>query len=443
MKWLTARPCAPKLTITIKNPKPIYTTWDRVEGTVTVTTHDETDFNNIKITFEGSSRVALPRPITELLEPTASHTFLKLQQPIESPISTKCTPGRHYTYPFCFVIPEDLPLGSCIHEKSNDHADHRHAKLPPTLRFANLSQELGRVAYFIRATVSHYFPDGKSERSTTFTREIRFVPAHQSDSFPSGLQNFISLQHNTEQQVKSTTLLPSGKLHVSGSSAKLLQKHCLESSPGNSFDTYISIPLRFEAVGKAKPPQLRKIHFTLNASTFLATKPSTKFLKPHETQYRQAHVEHIAMRSEDISSTQWVRHEPTDRTTEDKSEHHLYYTTSLIAPIRIQKNAHLIQSFSTCLLSRAYFLDVRITYSLPGTAGARQTLKATLPVDVAEPCDLYDSKPAMPLWDTLDELHSFNWDPDPPPYYGHEFSKHDNPLKKGHGNALSQYQVTS
>lgn len=53
MKWLTARPGAPKLSITIENPKPIYTTWDRVEGTVTVTTHDETDFNNIKITFEG------------------------------------------------------------------------------------------------------------------------------------------------------------------------------------------------------------------------------------------------------------------------------------------------------------------------------------------------------------------------------------------------------
>ncbi|KAI2932534.1 hypothetical protein CBS63078_1304 [Aspergillus niger] len=443
MKWLTARPGAPKLSITIENPKPIYTTWDRVEGTVTVTTHDETDFNNIKITFEGSSRMALPRPITELLEPTASHTFLTLQQPIESPISTNCTTGRHYTYPFCFVIPEDLPLGSCIHEKSNDHADHRHVKLPPTLRFANLSQELCRVAYFIRATVSHYFPDGKSDRSTTSTREIRFVPAHQSNSLPSSLQNFISLQHNTEQQAKSKTLLPSGKLYVSGSSTKLLQKHCLESSPGNSFDTYISIPLRFEAVGEAKPPQLRKIHFTLKASTFLATKPNTKFLKHHETQYRQAHVEHIAMRSEDISSTQWVRHEPTDGTTEDKSEHHLYYTTSLIAPIRIQRNAHLIQSFSTCLLSRAYFLDVRITYSLPGTAGARQTLKATLPVEVVEPHGPCDSKPPMPLWDTVDELNSLNWDPDPPPYYGHEFSKHVNFFKKGHGNALSQYRVIS
>ncbi|KAI2919294.1 hypothetical protein CBS147352_829 [Aspergillus niger] len=146
---------------------------------------------------------------------------------------------------------------------------------------------------------------------------------------------------------------------------------------------------------------------------------------------------------EDISSTQWVRHEPTDRTKEDKSERHLYYMTSLIAPIHIQRSAHLIQSFSTCLLSRAYFLDVRITCSLPGTAGARQTLKATLPVEVAEPHGPYDSKPPMPFWDTLDELYSLNWDPDPPPYYGHEFSEHVSSLTKGHGNALTQYQVTS
>ncbi|GLA60834.1 hypothetical protein AtubIFM54640_001331 [Aspergillus tubingensis] len=155
MKWLSAISHAPILKITIKDPRPSYATWDRVEGTVTVTAPYDTNVNNIQITFEGSSRVSLPRPITELREPAACHTFLKLQQPIETPISPTHVPGRTSTYPFCFVIPEELPLGSCIHEKSNGCADHWHAKLPPTLRFANLSQELCRIAYSIRGKLWH------------------------------------------------------------------------------------------------------------------------------------------------------------------------------------------------------------------------------------------------------------------------------------------------
>ncbi|OJJ70314.1 hypothetical protein ASPBRDRAFT_128603 [Aspergillus brasiliensis CBS 101740] len=447
MKWLAARSRAPKLTITIKDPKPNYTTWDRIEGTVTVTTDSKTAFNDIQITFEGSSRVASPRPITELCEATASHTFLKLQQPIDPPISPTYIPGRTYKYPFCFVIPEDLPLGSCIHEKNNDYVDHRHAKLPPTLRFANLSQELCAVRYCIRATVSYQAEsnNGKKGSSIICARDIRFVPVHQPNSIPSSLQNFISSQNNAEQQLRSNTPLFSKRLAIASSFAHLVQERYLVDSLGNPFNAYITIPLKFDTLEEIKPPRLRSLHYTLKASTFLATNSNPGELRHRDTaQYRQAHVETIAIGSADISSTQWINHGPTLKvcTKEDKNETGLHYTTSINLPIRIPQNEHLIPSFSTCLISRAYVLDVRISHSVPDSTGGRQTLKTTLPVQVAQPCGEDDTK-VRPLWDALSYLPE--WIADPPPCYGLESfrSKHVDPTTKRRGRNLSQLPIVS
>ncbi|PYH35326.1 uncharacterized protein BO87DRAFT_356516 [Aspergillus neoniger CBS 115656] len=445
MNWLSAKSHAPIIKITIKDPKPSYTTWDRIEGTVTVTAPNDTNVNNTQITFEGSSRVFLPRPITELREPTACHTFLKLQQPIETPNSPIHVPGRTYSYPFYFVIPEELPLGSCIHEKSNGCVDYRHAKLPPTLRFPNLSQELCRIAYSVRATVFYHIEnDGNNERTTTSTRDIRFVPAHQSNHLPRSLQTFISLQHNPKQDVKSKASLSPCRLSVEGSSAKLTQGRCHGDSSNGSFDAYLTIPLRFEAAGEAKPPQLRNLHCTLKASTFLATRPSVKRLKRHEAQYRQAHVETIAMRSEDISYTQWVRHEPApgDCVTLHQSGDKLYYTTSIHLPIRMPRNGHLIP-FSTCLLSRAYLLDMRMSYSTPDSNGRRRSLEATLPINIAASYETYIEK--IPLLNTLDELCLSDWGAEPPPYHGHELSRSSDvvSLRKGQHTGVYHHLMTS
>ncbi|RAK88516.1 hypothetical protein BO79DRAFT_265751 [Aspergillus costaricaensis CBS 115574] len=443
MKWLSARSYAPILKITVKDPRPSYTTWDRVEGTVTVTAPYDTNVNNIQITFEGSSRVSLPRPITELREPAACHTFLKLQQPIETPISPTHVPGRTSTYPFCFVIPEELPLGSCIHEKSNGCADHRHAKLPPTLRFANLSQELFRIAYSIRAEVSYNRAnDGKSERITTSTKDIRFVPPHQPNHLPRSLQTFVSLQLNPKQQAQNKACLSLGKLSVEGSSAQLTQGRW--GSSDGPFDAYVNIPLRFEAAREAKPPQLRHLYCTLKASTFLVTRSSTKRLKHYEAQYRQAHVDNIAMRSEDISSTQWIRHEPApeDCVTEPGSDEIVYYTTSLYFPLRMPRNEHLIP-FSTCLLSRVYLVDMRMSYSTPDSSGRRQSLEATLPVEIAGSYDKYIEE--RPLCDPLDKPCLSYWDADPPPYHGHELFRSSDvvSLRKGQYTRVYHHMVTS
>lgn len=387
--------------------------------------------------------MSLPRPITELREPAACHTFLKLQQPIETPISPTHVPRRTSTYPFCFVVPKELPLGSCIHEKSNGCADHRHAKLPPTLRFANLSQELCRIAYSIRVMVFYRRAnDGKSERITTSTKDIRFVPPQQPNHLPRSLQTFVSLQHNPKQDVKSKASLSPCRLSVEGSCAQLTQEHW-DSSDG-SFDAYITIPLRFEAAGEAQPPQLRNLHCTLKASTFLATRPSTNRLKHREAQYRQAHVENITMRSEDISSTQWVRHEPApgDCVTEHQSGDKLYYTTSIHLSIRMPRNGHLIP-FSTCLFSRAYLLDMRMSYSTPDSNGRRRSLEATLPVEIAESYETCIEK--RPLCDPLDEPCLSCWDADPPPYHGHELFRSSDvvSLRKGQHTRVYHHMVTS
>ncbi|KAL5362222.1 hypothetical protein BJX96DRAFT_185861 [Aspergillus floccosus] len=419
---------SPRVTITIElnDPKQSYTTWDQIEGTITVAVDDETTFDNISITFEGSSRVALLRPVTGNREIKASYTFLRLLQPIdkaEYPPSQTFTPGRSYTYPFTFVIPSELPLGSCIHNGDKASGPRRHAGLPPSMLLENLTQELCRISYLVRATVSR-----QEKTIATSTRSVRFTP-----TLPPGIQASRSYGYPKEVTVGKKSLAR-GRLAVLDTTPQLVQRGSLTRTSASNADMYVCVQLRFDPVGEAPPPRLRKVYPTLEALTaFNAAPGAGQSGTVPDPRYQGAHVVTTALPSIDLSSTRWARHASApgprslsphgpveadpDATNASSEANGLYYTASIVIPAALLGCRDHVPTFHSCLASRIYLLCLTLSYGVVGTRG-RRTMKLQVPMELGAACDKGASE--LSLRDSVGVSKFSPFGAPPPPYSGQE-----------------------
>src|SRR6187402_2492173 len=92
----------------------VYTTFDALSGKVNITAAHEARFDEIQITLEGSVKTYVENmsPHTTRSRTSARHRFLKLVMPIRDsdyPQPRIAEAGRAYTFPFNFVIPDQLP----------------------------------------------------------------------------------------------------------------------------------------------------------------------------------------------------------------------------------------------------------------------------------------------------------------------------------------------
>ena len=102
---------------------PVYTSLDEIKGEVSITATTETKFDDIYITFEGSTRTFVEKIATT--SPTNARTeafqnFLRLVQPMDDadvPEDRILQAGKTYRYPFTFVVPQNLLPQSCTHPK--------------------------------------------------------------------------------------------------------------------------------------------------------------------------------------------------------------------------------------------------------------------------------------------------------------------------------------
>ncbi|KAF9891465.1 hypothetical protein FE257_003931 [Aspergillus nanangensis] len=426
----------PKIAIELSDPKQRYTTWDQIEGTVTVTVDNETTFDDVDITFEGrsrafscnplnpvrSSRVALLRPKTQDRETTTSHTFLKLQQPVEkdeSSTSRTFIPGRTYTYLFTFIIPEKLPLGSCIHGEDNPFVHQRHGELPPSLRLKNLSQELCRISYLIRATVSRR-DSGLKEVVATSMRSVHFIPTSNRQTLQSDIQNSVGCTKEQEVKKSKNSSSTLGQLTAVAPVSQLIQGGSVKSSSSSSMDTCVSVQLRFDPVGGTQPPQLRTLYSTFKASTVLDAQPNIRplaFGDAPDSRYQGAHVTTTSLPSIDASFIQWAQCiEPRNTTSCTDG---LYYTASINIPITLPKR-DLLPTFHSCLISRSYSLDLNLSYRMPGTIGGHRAIKLQVPVEVGKAYDSDTSRRS--LENTADDSKLSCFDILPPSYIDQERS---------------------
>ncbi|KAF9891330.1 hypothetical protein FE257_004185 [Aspergillus nanangensis] len=383
--WITSRRLgALRITIELDKYKENYTTWDQIEGTVAVTADTKTAFGDVDITLEGLSRVAQLQPITTSsrgLKP--SHTFLKLHQPMDStkyPTSRTLVPGELYTFPFTFVIPAELPLGSCLHGASDPSIQQTHSQLPPTVCLETLSQELCRISYLIRVAITPQGTGKKREVLATSTRSLHVVPTTWGgQDYSNRPQDHPRLRCLADEELKSDwKAVALGRFAVIGHSpASFL---CPSTKIQHNSVTF---QLRFDPVGDIHPPRLRTLHSSLMASTTLTTSPKTYLLSPTNmptnTPGCGEHVTAISFPSVDISSTRWIKHVSTSTRGLEAAE--VYYTASMTVPIHLPKNGGLLPTFHSCLVSRTYLLKLRLSYRMHNTpAAVSRAIKLETPI---------------------------------------------------------------
>ena len=118
---------------------PQYTSLDVIKGEVSITAPCDTSFDDIYISFEGSTRtfvekIASTSPTNARTE--AFHNFVRLVQPFD--ISTLSDPrvleaGKVYKFPFTFVVPDTLLPQACVHSKKPGFPEGGHLSPPPSL----------------------------------------------------------------------------------------------------------------------------------------------------------------------------------------------------------------------------------------------------------------------------------------------------------------------
>jgi hypothetical protein len=160
----------------------VYTSASPVAGEVTITTKREVRFDSIQIILLGQTKTAfegisVPQEIT--------HTFLKMMMPIPEstyPVPRVLEPGRTYTIPFNFVIPSQLTINACNHERLSDQLQDHHVLLPPSMgggwQRDDMAPKMARVEYAVKARVLR--EDGVGGRKTRImeaTQAIQVLPA--------------------------------------------------------------------------------------------------------------------------------------------------------------------------------------------------------------------------------------------------------------------------
>ena len=137
-------PSKPVIEVTLTDDQrdkfaPQYTSLDEINGEVSITAPCDISFDDIYISFEGSTRtfvekIASTSPTNARTE--AFHNFIRLVQPLDE--STFSDPriieaGKIYKFPFTFVVPETLLPQACSHSKQPAFPEGGHLSPPPSL----------------------------------------------------------------------------------------------------------------------------------------------------------------------------------------------------------------------------------------------------------------------------------------------------------------------
>lgn len=187
----------PEITIHLNSRRKIYSTMDKIEGTVTIKPVVDTEFDDVEIDFIGTSRTFVERYTTAAAisgRSEAYHNFLRLSQPKldeyyqEDRAERTLKAGKTYEYAFLFKVPVRLIDRICKHKVNNQSVKEAHYQLPPSLGDQELSSKDGtlddmapemasvRYGIFVRVVKT----DGPGQKSTHVAakaRRIRVVPA--------------------------------------------------------------------------------------------------------------------------------------------------------------------------------------------------------------------------------------------------------------------------
>ncbi|GMF76493.1 unnamed protein product [Aspergillus oryzae] len=310
---------------------------------------------------------------------------------------------------------------------------------PPSLLLRNLSQSLCEISYLIRVVVCQQHPNnGKLETLASCTKPLHLVPVHGG-----GLSSSRSEKHmyrsSIVQEVKSQWKRQAlGRLEAVVSILQPIQVPSL-CLPTDTVNTDVALQLRFDPVRDTLPPRLAKIHPTLKQSTLFSTKPQDDYPSIDniiaDQMSRGAHVQVSSLPSHTISSIRWTKHmlpqysgssgfdqssQPSSTTQTGLSltpSSGCYYTASVMVPVSLPSNSDLAPTFHSCLVSRAYALELRLSYCMPNASVFQRMSTLEVPVKIIGVSTLDTSGDNLPSYSSSTPEKPSHFVSLPTPYY--------------------------
>ena len=420
---------------------PSYTTLEKIEGTVFIKCPVDVPFDDLHITFQGSSRTYVEKLATSA--PTnprtqAFHNFLRLAQPLgpeDLPENKIAKAGVAYEFPFTFVVPERLLPQACSHRFENSMVHEAHLSLPPSLGdpmmagdgkslLDDMSPGNTIISYGLRVFMYRKAGPGQTRPDVLIDRikKLRIIPAVE-EAAPLRIiggksDDFVPTK--TKALKKGMFKGKRGALTVEAAQPKALMLNGLRSKSICPVTTMATVKLRFNpAEASSKPPRLGSLVSKLKIGTYYSSTPMRSFPSKLETYHfdsqKGAYMDTITLSCRNVEGAQWHRHpSPTrrdsavsisctaaDRTTSCSSSSTSssdspdtltptnmaslpFYTASILVPIDLP-TAHktFVPTFHSCLISRTYILDLVLSVHSSSPTVSASTFHLKLPLQIA------------------------------------------------------------
>lgn len=411
----------PEIKIILNNKQTSYTTFEQLEGTVSITSPNDLVFDDIEIEFVGTSRTLVERLTTAAAvsgKSEAFHQFLKLQQPGLAdlyPQDKVLAAGKKYDFPFVFVIPDQLLPKICQHKIVSDTVKHAHLGLPPTLGGPSASDkiegaaedkaihddmcpDMASIRYGVFAKISKTKNQGgELVRSTVGSRakQLRVIPA-RSEEPPLDTEGKDSeYTMRKERTIRKGVL--QGKLGTIVMEA--VQPPAMVLRSGSDSNSMAIIRLRFDPIDdRAQPPRLANLESKIKVCTYFASTARSTFptkATAISDLSQGMHCEQLDLSKCSMTNREWTKHQSGKRpalerreTGESTASAHAsasrniftepsaaykggaYFTAVLEMPITLPKNKTFVPTFHTCLVSRIYQIKFELGLQTAGIVGS-------------------------------------------------------------------------
>ncbi|RVD86790.1 uncharacterized protein DFL_005047 [Arthrobotrys flagrans] len=398
----------PHITITLKGEREgqkvpsSFTTRDKIEGDVTIVPQHDVRFDDIYISFEGVVRVWTENtgPTMGTARSEVRRVFLKMNQPVDEtmlPVPRIALKGMQYTFPFSFVVPDQLLDSHCGHILQNDVVRQAHLQLPPTigtgkainqdgsLELDDVTPDMAKIRYGIKVRVTRRREvDGKQAVIAEDQRYLHITP-HYVEAPPPMDDNTFVLKKEKEIR-KGLFKGKLGRLIVQADPPRPMENKSYDSKHRAS--TTATLNLTFIPADDAtEPPKLGSVTTKLKYRTFYSTKsiniiPQRKshLIDPYMGQYQET----ITLSSRALNGIKWRRGriaEENDSTYGSRrgsdmsdsgstssfsteSPNHFY--AEILVPVSQPQNKALPPTFQSCHVGRHSFnlkLPLQVTSS--------------------------------------------------------------------------------
>lgn len=427
MKKLVVTP-KPVIEVTLTDDQkdafvPQYTSLDEIKGQVSITASCDTSFDDIYITFEGSTRTFVEKIATT--SPTngrteAFHNFVRLVQPMDSsafPDPRVIEAGKTYKFPFTFVVPDTLLPQSCTHPTNPRFPEGGHMAPPPSLGdplvasmgkslMDDMAPDMGTIAYSVRGRItSGRAASGKHKTMAEGSKKLRIIPAMEEqpplDVIVEGDDRYDYKMRREKSIKKGTFKGKLGRVVVQSAQPQSLR---LPYSKGPDADcsptTMATVNVRFDPIEESSPPPgLNTLQAKLKVATFFTSVPMdeipTKSSDFHYSSVRGIFVETLNLSSRCLSNIEWQRHTSSTFNLLSRRNSGIpnpseaynggsFYTAKVVVPVSLPKgNKVFVPSFNSCLVSRIYALDLYLSINTPNATVTDPTLHLKLPIQVS------------------------------------------------------------